>query len=68
MKFEWELIFTSEDKISETWRAKVIGGWIIRDFHCAYYVDQKLCTIRDYSLASSITFIPDPNHEWSIEK
>lgn len=26
--FEWELIFKSEDRITETWRAKTIGGWL----------------------------------------
>ncbi len=67
MKFEWELLKRSEDKISETWRAKVIGGWIIKEFDCIY-VDNLSRGSRDYSLSNSIIFIPDKNHEWDLNE
>lgn len=50
--FEWELI-SSEYK---TYRAKVIGGWIVSD----------MCPLRDGQTLSNV-FILDPNHEWEIE-
>jgi hypothetical protein len=69
IKFEWELIFRSEDKISNTWRAKVIGGWLLRDFHCIYVDNFKTSknATRDYTLSNAVAFVPDPNHEWGID-
>ena len=70
MKFEWKLVSKSEDNISNTWRAEVIGEWLIRDFHCIYvdnYKTSKTGT-RDYSLSNAVTFVSDPNHEWAIEE
>ncbi len=54
MKFEWEKI---NDDISEmTHRSKVIGGWIVKSWECGD------------SSSISMVFIPDQNHEWTIEK
>lgn len=38
-----------------TWRAKVIGGWLVK----TEYAEGKL-------VATSMTFIPDRDHEWAI--
>ena len=44
--FEWE-------KLSEgTYRAKVLGGWVLRDF--------------DGESGNAMIFVPDPNHEWGV--
>lgn len=55
IKFEWE-IFDDDQNFNElTYRAKVINGWIVKNI--------------DYDYKSTnICFIPDPNHEWEIEK
>lgn len=40
---------------SATFRMKVHGGWIIKEEF--YFGDNGL----------SITFLPDPNHEWTLQ-
>ncbi len=61
MKFEWEEI--SEDKESFiTFRAKVHGGWLIKDLSWFDH-DEYEAT----ALSTALTFISDPNHEWSID-
>ena len=69
MKFEWELIYKSEDFVTKTYRAKVIGGWLIRDFQCIFVDNHKTLKTgtRDYTISNAMTFISDPIHEWSIE-
>ena len=47
MKFEWE------ELTDTTWRAKVIGGWIVRTTSCS---------------GIAMVFIPDPKHSWEILK
>lgn len=59
MKFEWEKI--SGENEPWTLRAKVFGGWIVHTSNESY--GQSEC-----SLSESMVFIPDPNHEWKIEK
>ncbi len=51
--FEWEALETQRGK---TFRVKVIGGWLINTRH----VDAN-------SASSTMTFIPDPNHEWRVK-
>jgi hypothetical protein len=55
MKFEWEIIFESD--IFRTKRAKVFGGWIVRDSAC----DEDGNTV-------SMVFVKDPKHEWKIDR
>ena len=57
--FEWERIFTESDTegIERVDRARVIGGWIVRN-EVSW---QELQSI-------AMQFIPDPNHEWEISK
>jgi len=55
MKFEWELV-THRDDCETTHRAKVPGGWVLRE--------------QDYwgsSETVALVFIADPHHSWTIE-
>lgn len=77
-KIEWEFLFRSEDKITETWRAKIFGGWLVKDFNCIY-IDNGYKTaqypggagstnlVRHYSTCVGLTFVSDPKHEWRLE-
>lgn len=59
MKFEWEKIHQSYSGSSNTERAKVFGGWLIlQGFGNG---------VKD-GFNISITFMPDKDHEWEIEK
>ena len=62
MIFNWEKIDEkSEDGIfwHATYRAPVIGGWIIRSFD----LTEKLSNL---STSESMVFVPDPTHTWDI--
>ena len=52
MKFEWEKV------TSNTRRARVFGGWVLKNF--TWDADWE-------SQSESMVFIPDENHEWEIE-
>lgn len=83
MNFEWEEIYNNSGIKScsffeSTFRAKVIGGWLIRhttsnDFQ--YSTDnledsEIIRHIADdgwQNVSSVISFVSDPNHEWEIE-
>ncbi len=57
-EFEWERIdFQEEENIYyfATYRAKVIGGWIVRTFDVTY---------KTKSSSESMVFIADRDHEW----
>ncbi len=58
MIFDWEKIYLQEKVLHcSTYRARVIGGWLI----------MNNATDGSWVLAQSTIFISDPNHEWSIE-
>lgn len=60
IKFDWELIYDEDDeKFNLTYRAKVIGGWIVRHYNLELYREET-------SPSSSMVFIPDINHDWKI--
>lgn len=61
MKFEWEELCSYGTMGSA--RAKVIGGWIVRNVSWTnrWGEDQVQC------VAESTVFIPDPEHKWEIE-
>lgn len=64
MKFEWETIHSNHNKNiggSVTYRAKVIGGWIISN---DVYTDDS----NKRNITTSMIFVPDPNHEWEIKE
>jgi hypothetical protein len=56
--FFWRQIDWIERCQIRTWRAKVIGGWVLR---CESWSIEP-------GLSESMVFIPDPNHEWEIDK
>jgi len=62
MKFKWETID------SYHFRAKVIGGWLVKATEDVCYLDEygAMDNGRDWRIA--MAFVPDPNHEWEIEQ
>jgi len=57
IEWQWELIETSPNSNTQTYRAKVIGGWVL--WTVLQEVKLKL-------LSTSQVFIPDRDHEWYI--
>ena len=56
---QWEhLVFMDRDR---EYRAKVPGGWLVKIEHVARSGGSTV------GGSVSVTFIPDPNHEWSVE-
>lgn len=84
MKFEWEEIYCSSENIKSafyeaTCRAKTIGGWLLKhtihndyQFESSEYDEDKCSRYIDdegyQNVTSTLTFIPDPNHEWVIDE
>lgn len=75
MKFEWEEIANNEaknDVWEATYRAKVVGGWLVRHEHYFMYrywlEDESPYEKREgFEKQNQImVFVPDPNHEWVI--
>lgn len=62
LNLNWEDIHTttSENGIVNLRRFPVIGGWIINMTQSIYPAD--------YTCLSDLLFLPDPNHEWTIDK
>ncbi len=58
-KFEWENIFKvgGNKEVTLTLRAKVIGGWIVKNI---YYWEK----VR----SETMVFVPDSKHQWEIVK
>ncbi len=50
IQFVWDVI--DGGSTDQTHRAKVFGGWIVRNFSAG--------TINT-------VFVPDPNHEWNVK-
>lgn len=57
MNFEWEMLF--KDESTKTFRAKVIGGWILNNL-------SRFKEENTFYCSESTVFIPDSNHEWRI--
>ena len=53
---DWQLI-TKEGEYA-VYRAKVFGGWLLQNHAYSYGT----------GIAQSLLFIPDPKHEWSLNK
>lgn len=69
MKFEWELIHEEviERSMQSTYRAKVIGGWVLRIE--SLVDDEREKQLDGWSnVSNSMTFIPDTHHEWTIDQ
>lgn len=61
IEWEWEKLDTN------TFRAKVIGGWIIRCI--GGFLRNEVVSVKEaknLSMSESMTFIPDRDHEWHI--
>lgn len=58
MKFEWEHIGKSRE--FNTYRARVYGGWVLNT--CT-----RIQFNADLLLSETTVFIPDPEHNWSLE-
>lgn len=56
IQFEWEIMDGSRDSQHRTFRAKVIGGWIVR----SCFIDE------DFGTCESSVFVSDPKHEWRV--
>lgn len=51
----WEMLTDEED--FGTWRRRVPGGWLVRTAE-EYY----------HGGGEALCFLPDPNHEWRLNK
>lgn len=64
IKFDWEEIWEKKNEVYFTYvaRAKVYGGWLIKDMtQCDFK--------REYfQFTSSLVFIPDPDHCWEVDQ
>ena len=70
MKFEWQQI-DENDRISksaylQTWRAPVIGGWLILTKFFDWIPDNDDEEDKVHLKVNTI-FIPDPDHEWEYD-
>lgn len=69
LDFIWYAICDSEDiyhnTYMETFRVKVIGGWIVRH---QMLIDAERDKEHDgwTNCHNSMVFVPDPNHEWEV--
>jgi len=50
-------------------RAKVPNGWLVKEAHDVHITipDTNILDNHGYEWTSSITFVPDPKHEWIIK-
>jgi len=70
MRFIWEEINSLENRFGnvymETFRAKVIGGWIVRQ-QILLDTEKEEVSEEWANCHNSMVFIPDPNHEWEVD-
>jgi hypothetical protein len=59
MKFEWEEIARADESgaYSYTYRAKVLGGWLVKE---------RAGARASISVSVSLVFIPDKDHKWRV--
>ena len=72
MLFRWKEICFDEDSTENiyalTYRAKVFGGWIVRNIILLNKTTDDLVD-RDWEQANiSMVFVSDPKHEWEISE
>lgn len=62
MKFKWEVLhIISQEKCgSSTHRVRVFGGWLVSN--------KSIIEDKNQTISESMVFVPDPNHEWTIEE
>lgn len=54
--FVWEEIYNDKYNVS-TFRAKVVGGWLVRNLSVGYNI-----------ISESMVFVADAPHRWEVEK
>jgi len=73
IKFEWEEIWNNQEPHAEeydeaTYRAQVIGGWLVRHLNACDHFSEKGNNDQYWmERRSSMVFIPDPEHRWEVE-
>lgn len=45
-------------------RAKVPGGWLVREQHDVLHNLSHQDMVKGYEWRSALCFVPDPTHEW----
>lgn len=67
---KWESVH--QDHAQNIYRAAIIGGWLVMsvdDVRSPIYTGYPQPEYKDgYEWRSSITFVPDINHEWDLNK
>ena len=65
IEFKWERISNAHNSGggANTYRAKVIGGWLVNNNTYTDVINKG----NERSLSESMVFVPDPNHEWKIK-
>lgn len=62
MKINWEEITTEHGDY--LYRAKIFGGWLVKITCDVVTQNEYILNQTGFEWRSSITFIPDANHEW----
>lgn len=68
MELKWEEI--KHDNGFFLRRTKIHGGWLVNaimDVNTSVPLGDSFTTSQGYEWRSSITFVPDPNHEWKLD-
>lgn len=66
--FEWEKIHERKKENIywfATYRAKVFGGWLVRNFDLTIHPYRDALNI-DQSTSESMVFVPDAQHSWTV--
>ena len=64
---KWENI--PQDTAGILQRTKVPGGWLVKEVHDVYVTIADYIPVQEglgYTWTSTLTFVPDINHEWDI--
>lgn len=69
MKFSWEKIHVQKDDFFwfATYRAKVIGGWLVRSFDLTKQPLVEGAKETNLSTSESCVFVSDQNHLWEVD-
>lgn len=66
MKLTWEKIESPHGH--NVWRAKIFGGWLVmvnNEVSTSIPDGDSFRKEQGYEWRESITFVPDPKHEWN---
>lgn len=69
MKFEWETIENTKANKNVTTRSKVFGGWLVKHRMMVSLMAENEKNKAPLQTATvGLCFVPDPNHEWIVDK